>query len=398
MSVLSSTISQIRSPYAPALKPSTSDAEQCSEAPQHTTDERVALATDDASALSLGQKVVFGVVAGAAVLGAMGCSGQTAVPPSPPVEIPSISQTVSLPEADTRVALVTDVEATPAVTQSQASTSALRLENLEVHDGLRVDVVRSIYVEQTPATPVQQPAQPTDPQAPTPPAPHSNGIIRTVKERELSPFGVDVGNGLFYDLNGNLTFNPTRVSENFHSITVDPPGLFNSTTITRSGSEIRIDPAGPLNSTFIDMADGRTIIDAPGRFNEVTVRETGGTTTITPPTLPGLINPTTIRQHGDTVRYDPPGLFNRTVITRDGSTTRIAVPGWGNDVTISNHGDTTRMAYPGWGNDVTITRSGDRTTIDPYGLGNSITITRTGDQVRVDPPGWANSVTITIQK
>lgn len=399
--MLSSTISQIRSPYAPLPKSCTSEVTRASAAPEDTADAHGLLAppaADETPALSLGQKATIGLIAGAAVLGAMGCSGPPPASLPPRGEVPSVSQTVIMPEAEAPSILTTSADTPPASTQSKARTSALQLENLEIYDGLRVDVVRSIYVAQTPSTPLQNPAPAADPQAPTSPSPQSGGVTRTVKQRELSPFGVDVGNGLFYDLSGNLTFNPARVSESFRSITVDPPGLLNSTTITRSGSEIRIDPPGAFNSTTINTVDGRTIIDLPGPFNEVIVRQTGDTTTISPPTIPGVLNPVTVVQQGDTISYDPPGFFNRTVLTRDASTTRIAVPGWANDVTISRQGDTTRMAYPGWGNDVTVTQSGDRTTIDPHGLGNSIIVTRHGDQVRVDPPGWANSVTITITK
>lgn len=385
---------------------------------------------EDLGATSLGvaHRVAVGGLLGLSLLAAFGCSAGTPVAPSagsPPeasiatvVEGPATAGTegrvpIHLTADATTVEAGTEagVEAVSRVGDAAESQGLRSLENLEIHDAVRIDVVRASHpVPVQPARTEGQPAGPGageagDASTSAPGGTQQGGVtapaapaVSAATPNELSPFGVDVGDGLFFDINGNLTFNPLRVKEDYHRITVDPAGLFNSTTVTRKGDQVRIDPSGLFDSTVITQEGDKTIIDPPGRFNHVTVTQHGGQTTVAPFGISGFVNPTQVVEHEGRVTYNPPGLFNHTTITQHGSQTRIAIPGWGNDVmTVEKTGDTTRIAHPGWGNDIVITRSGNRTVIDPFGWGNSIVITRTGNTVRVDPPGLMNSVTITFR-
>lgn len=276
--------------------------------------------------------------------------------------------------------------------------------NLEYHEALRIDVFRPIFTEQVEAPPeVKPPAAPSLDAAGTPvntvaqPAEASSLTTTRTRPRDLTPFGVDLGNGLFYDLNGNLTFNPLRVVGAFGEATVDPAGFFNTTTVRSDGNRMTIDRPGLFNSIDIVKSPGKIVLDQPGFWNDtITITQRDGRTTVDPPGLNTWLGQTEITQEGNRVTYDPPGVLNSTTITGDGHDTRIAIPGWANDVTITEEGNTIRIKYPGWANDTTITRQGDRILIDPAGWGNSISISRTGNEIRVDPTGLNNSTIITI--
>lgn len=291
--------------------------------------------------------------------------------------------------------------------------------NLEYHEDLRIDVFRPTYMQDVEAPPEVKPEtnQSAENVGGSPGTGAQTGEAtgnslnsglqraeatspksREKRQRQLTPFGVDLGNGLFYDLNGNITFNPLRLVGEFNRATIDPAGLFNSTTVESSGDHITIDRPGLWDSIDIVKSPGKIVIDRPGLWNDkVTIYQQEGRTVVDPPGFNTWLGRTEITEQGSQITYDPPGIINSTTVTKDGTDTRIGIPGWANDVIITEEGNTIRIKYPGWANDTIITREKDSTRIDPAGWGNSISIQRSGNRITVDPAGLNNSVTITIR-
>ncbi|MDQ7825342.1 MAG: hypothetical protein RDV48_21255 [Candidatus Eremiobacteraeota bacterium] len=273
--------------------------------------------------------------------------------------------------------------------ENMLKAGVVQYQNIELHNGLRIDLFRATHTVEKETGAAGETGEKTPAPAP---------VVRETVKKELSPFGVDLGDGLFYDLNGNLTFNPLRVKEEYRTITVDPHGLGNSTTVTKKGDTITIDPFGPFNSTTVSLRKGGIVVDPAGLFNSTSIEQHKGITTIHHPGIEGIVLNTTVSQSGGQIRYDPPGGFNSFTVAERGNETRIGIPGMMNDVVISKGGTTTRIEYPGIADDTVITRSGDRTVINPSGLMDSISVVREGSRITVDPSGLGNSVTITVSR
>lgn len=219
---------------------------------------------------------------------------------------------------------------------------------------------------------------------------------RTV-DNDYAPFGVYLGDGLFYDLNGNLVLVPQRAFEgpvapqDAREVRVDPEGWSNTTKavrdgdvvdvqpdgwgndtrVTRDGGRVTVDPEGWNNDTVITRRGDRTTIDPEGWSNEIELQRGAGELTVDPE---GWGNTTRVRLGQDRVEVDPEGWANETVITRHGNQIRIDPEGWANETTITRSGHEVRVRRSGWGDETVIRQDGDRLVIDPVGWGNETVV------------------------
>jgi hypothetical protein len=257
-------------------------------------------------------------------------------------------------------------------------------ENIELLDGLRLEIARETYTLKK----------------------NAGGTSEVeIRQKALSSLGVDVGNGLFYDLNGNLTFNPLRFQEDYSTISIMPQNFLNTTTIERDGDLINIMPrSSPIQGrTKIRTGEGKLTVNYPGEIKPTIILQQEGRTLIQAPGQLGLLNTTYITEKGNLVRIDPPegagSTFIRTAENEQGEKeTRILAPGITQEIVITGSGDSSRIKYQDSGNDTLITRSGDKTIIQPSALGETITITRDGNKITVNHFGWKKDVSITIKK
>ncbi len=215
---------------------------------------------------------------------------------------------------------------------------------------------------------------------------------------DYAPFGVYLGDGLFYDTNGNLVLVPQRAFEgpavpaDSSQVKVDPPGSGNTTkavfqadgdvqikidgfgndfTIHQDGARFTIDPAGWGGSTRITRDGNDTVIDPAGWGNDLNLKRSEGQVQVDPA---GWNNTTNIQLGQDRIKLDPAGWRNETVITRAGSTIKIDPEGWGNETTITRSGSVTRIKHPGLGGETVLKHEGNRIVIDPVGWGDQTVV------------------------
>lgn len=157
-------------------------------------------------------------------------------------------------------------------------------------------------------------------------------------EVDLSPYGVNLGNGLFYDAHGNLTFNPYTA--------------------------LRGEPLPQAENVRIE-----------GFLSGQTLQRSGGDTALTG-TL-GL----TARIQGD--RLERPGLATDLTVTREGNTTVLHRGALTTDVRITQEGNRTTIRRGLLSTPWTITRDGNQITIDRGALTPSTTIDLWQDAARM---------------
>jgi hypothetical protein len=255
--------------------------------------------------------------------------------------------------------------------------------NIELLNGLRLEVSRETYT-----------VKKTD---------GSQSQVETHR-KDFSSLGVDVGNGLFYDLNGNVTFNPMRLHEDFTTVTVTPQSFYDTITISRDGDRFNIIPrSSPVQGrTRIKAAEGRLTINYPGTIEPTTIIQEQSRTMVQSPGHMGLLDTVYITEKSDQVRIDSPGSKESTFIKygendEGDKEAKILLPESSHEINITRRGEITTIKYPESGNDTVITRSDNKTVIRPAGLGESITITREGNIIHVNHFGWKKDVSITVR-
>lgn len=198
-----------------------------------------------------------------------------------------------------------------------------------------------------------------------------NTTTRTV-DVPLSPFGVYLGRGLFYDFHHNLSFVPYRYCHG-PVIPPDAPRVMITefgpdTVVTRNGSQVTVSPNFPLSQTTVTEGSGQVFID---------------------PTGPG---DTPITRHENTIVIDPWGPLNDVRVTDQGNTIVVEPRGYWSTVTLRFTGATVTVERPGWGssNDSQVTFQGNRIGIDNPGWNDS-TVTIDENAIRNDGPAWMRS-------
>jgi hypothetical protein len=227
-----------------------------------------------------------------------------------------------------------------------------------------------------------------------------DGTTRTeIVPVPLSEYGVALGNGLFYDLNGNLSLVPLLAfyapvaGAALAGFSVDPPGPLNTTRVSRQGDRTTIDPPGPFDQTVVQTRPDGVDIDSLGLGNTTRIRQNGNATVIDPD---GRFNSIILERVGGEVRVrndaHPP-----TVLRTTDRGLELAFPGFGfpKTVTVEHRGNRIEIDPPGLFNTTTITVEPERIEVDRPGFWNGTTITRQGNRVIVDPPGFFNEVVVT---
>ena len=214
-------------------------------------------------------------------------------------------------------------------------------------------------------------------------------------EREklpLSPVGIDMGDGLFLDTTGNITFNPLRGNnEDFDRISVIHPGFSGSTQVYKDGDDAKIVYPGFSGSRTVTKEGNITNIVHPGFQGNTTVREEGNTTIIN---HPGFAGTTSVIKEGNTTKIIHPGFAGKTVISEEGSTTRLIHPGFAGSTVVSEEGDATKVIHPGFAGATVIRKEGNDTRIIHPGLEGSTIISRNGSNIRIIHPGYGGTTEI----
>lgn len=210
---------------------------------------------------------------------------------------------------------------------------------------------------------------------------------------ERSDFGVHLGEGLFYDMNGNLSFVPflaffapieTAVAGAGGAFTVDPPGLGNSTSVTPGERSTSVNPFGPFNSTSVDFRDGKAVIDHPGFDRDTELRLQGNLLVIDPR---GAHNEITVQRTADGYEIESNSTSKIRLRRRDNGFD-LDPPGAGFNTSIRMSGNVININEPGIGDNTTIKVTEEKIEINPPGLGNAREIDHLGDSLKIGSSGW----------
>ena len=208
----------------------------------------------------------------------------------------------------------------------------------------------------------------------------------TTEDVPLSPIGVYLGDGIFFDSNGNLSLVPARAfgvqvtPSDASSIRVSPDGWGNDFSIERNGSRVEVDAQGfgKLNAFTVQEGENSAFIDVPsiGGLGDVRIERRGSTTTIDP------------------VGF---GSWDQIRIVRSGNSIRVEQPGWGGDIVIDKTENSFSVDYPGWGGKTNAHYCEDGLTIDRYGSWGDVKLEKNGDQISVDRRGWRADSKVTLR-
>lgn len=278
----------------------------------------------------------------------------------------------------------TDVQPRPAPPESSIVTEFYTQADFKVEvvpEGMqRVDVVRGTHTETVERT--------------------VNGETRkesrTVKN-DYSPFGVYLGDGLFYDLNGNLVEVPQRAfgqplaPQEFHEVKHDPEGWANTTIARQDGTTVRIDEGWGTGETVITREGGRITIDPSGWGNSTEITRKGNHTDIDPS---GWGNTTAMDRTREGVQVDPAGWGNTTHVRLGQDRVEVDPEGWSNSTVITQHGNQIKIDPDGWANDTIITRTDGEIRINHPGLGGETVIRLEPNRATIDPVGWGNTTVV----
>ncbi len=225
----------------------------------------------------------------------------------------------------------------------------------------------------------------------------STGEDGSTQLAPLSPFGVELGDGVFFDLNGNLSLVATRAFQearegDYSQVRVDPYGWNNETEVRIRGERLSVVPPGFGTTTTMELDSSQITVSPPGFSNDYTITRRGDRTVIDPP---GFNNSIEVFHGERSIVIDPPGFNNSITIRKDDNSLRVNPTGWGWDQTVVRRdGDTMTIDPDGWFNNTTIHQDGNRTTYNPPGWRDSVTVNRGERDTTIDRYGWSDDVTI----
>lgn len=254
--------------------------------------------------------------------------------------------------------------ASPTRTERIGKIKINHFDNLEITDSLRVNVGKAFYLKTETAV------------------------------DDYSITGVDLGRGLFLDLNGNLTFNPFKMeNHDLEEITVDHPGWGNNTVITVNDDGVRINHPGWNNFTYVSQKGDTITINQPEWGVNTYIRQKDGRSEVVHPGWGGV---TVFSKQGDTTSVQHPGALGKTYVTRQGDTTIIQPRDLSQGrVYIKRDGNRTTIIYPHNADRVHILKYPDRQVIfresDPL---NRTTISFEKDRTVIAEAGFMGARTV----
>lgn len=217
-----------------------------------------------------------------------------------------------------------------------------------------------------------------------------NGRSHTVThERPYSDYGVYLGDGVFYDLNGNLALIPQRVegplvAADSPLVTVHPTGLLTSDTrVTRSGNQARVEPQAWLIPATVLEKEGCRITIQPEAWGALTqsVERRGNQTTIR---QGAFQSPLVMTREDDLIRVND-GPLSGTLTVGLGDDQMLVRPPLSLANTTVNFGDGEITIDRGLlGGTTQIVRHGDQTEIQ--GPFSHTTLTREPGQLHIERP------------
>lgn len=200
---------------------------------------------------------------------------------------------------------------------------------------------------------------------------------RTV-ERDYAMVGVDLGNGVFHDAHGNLSFVPALAFgwdgpvRDFKRVEVKIPAGFDQ-NVGRFFNTVHYNESPYTRNVYVEVGKEVTLTNREGKFtyerlpNGVQLRSKEGLRW-------------RVTDQGDKLFIDGPADQDMT-IERQGHSVRLQAPHQRN--TVNEWGN--KLEVDGTGRDYEMTREGDTTRIKG-GFLNNYTITREGNMLKVDGP------------
>ena len=282
-----------------------------------------------------------------------------------------------------------EVVQTQSVTPAENSQAKAVRPGVAIYEGTRLDIIRQTESE-------------TD----------SQGHSQT-KDVDLSPFGVDLGDGLFLDLNGNLSYEmaPGMMVRGPNHLEYSVPALMGKkvvVTVDQTPQATVISQPSLIGGPAIwriSQKGNDTVIEEPTLFGgpaRTTIHCEGNVTTISRPGLGGPYQVARVIDAGGHTEVRQPALGGDMVTTIDhvGSTTTIKQPALFHPsvTTIEGQGDVITARYPG--GSTTIRRiDAIRTVVEHKGFGTATAeIRRHDNTVEISQPtlvGKSPVVTIT---
>ncbi|MCD4782561.1 MAG: hypothetical protein K8T10_01890 [Candidatus Eremiobacteraeota bacterium] len=210
----------------------------------------------------------------------------------------------------------------------------------------------------------------------------------------MSMVGVDLGDGLFYDLSGGITFNPFKMkSQDYRHIYINSSGSGANTNVTKSEDRVTFARPG-ANLTEVTQRGDEVVINQFSWPGNTFIRQNDDRTEVY---QAGAGNRTIIEKRGDRTTIDHPFPFGRSYVTKQGNTTIVQSPDTVGNAYIRKSGSVTTIDFPFPGRQIQIIDSGNtKRILDPFDPANNITITRSGGYIVVRGADFADRTTINI--
>lgn len=207
-----------------------------------------------------------------------------------------------------------------------------------------------------------------------------------------SPVGVDLGEGLFLDASGNISFNPLRGDNgSFDKISVIHPHYGGTTDIYPEGDDLKIVYPHFGGARTVKKEGNTTNIVHPGFQGNTTVREEGNRTVIN---HPGFAGTTTVIKNGKTTDIIHPGFAGKTVISEEANGARLVHPGFAGTTVIREEGNATGVIHPGFAGTTIIRKEGNTTKIVHPGFEGTTIINKVGENLQIIHPHYGGMTEI----
>lgn len=278
-----------------------------------------------------------------------------------PVSIQEIKGRISAANAEKN----TEIASADAVKESRKPASIFNMKFAEPESSVRIDIRRKTRVNEEGKT----------------------------ENIPYSPVGVDLGEGLFLDASGNISFNPLRgENDNFHQISVIHPHYGGTTNIYPEGDDAKIVYPHFGGTRTVNKDGNTTNIIHPGFQGNTTVREEGNRTIIN---HPGFAGTTTVIKDGKTTDIIHPGFAGKTVVSEEANGARLIHPGFSGTTVIREEGNATGVIHPGFAGTTIIRKEGNTTKIIHPGFEGTTLINKVGENIQIIHPHYGGMTEIT---
>ena len=277
-----------------------------------------------------------------------------------PVSIQEIKGRISAADAEKTA----ETDFVSAVEESRQSASIFNMKYAEPENSVRIDIRRKTRVNEEGKT----------------------------ENIPYSPVGVDLGEGLFLDTSGNISFNPLRGdNDNFHQISVIHPHYGGTTNIYPDGDDAKIVYPHFGGTRTVSKEGNTTNIVHPGFQGNTTVKEEGNRTTVN---HPGFAGTTTIIKNGNTTDIIHPGFAGKTVISEETSGARLIHPGFSGTTVIREEGNATGVIHPGFAGTTIVRKEGNTTKIIHPGFEGTTLVNKVGENIQIIHPHYGGMTEI----